>query len=155
MQACRGTESPCGRPHGEGTGSDQGMSEWRGCVRRRGSRRGEGSDRQACSPAWALYSMSTAPTAGSIHVELKWARPSGGVQVKYGATSTLGFSKHLLLLHPCAPQVSYLSRTVTSWRCASLSSPHPGYPSSQSSPVHCDGAEFRDGVECAARFVAV
>lgn len=110
VQACRGTESPCGRPHGEGTGSDQGMSEWRGCVRRRGSRRGEGSDRQACSPAWALYSMSTAPTAGSIHVELKWARPSGGVQVKYGATSTLGFSKHLLLLHPCAPQVSYLSR---------------------------------------------
>lgn len=46
-------------------------------------------------------------------------------------------------------------QTVTSWRCASLSSSHPEYLNSQSSPVHCDGAEFRDGVECAARFVAV
>ena len=84
------------------------MSEWRSGVRRRGSHRGEGSDRHACSPARALYSMSSAPKAGSIHVQLNWARPAGCVEVEYGAT--LGSTKHLLLLLPRAPQVSYLPK---------------------------------------------
>ncbi|KAK5906791.1 hypothetical protein CesoFtcFv8_004702 [Champsocephalus esox] len=47
------------------------------------------------------------------------------------------------------------AQTGTSWMCASLSSSSAEYPSSKSSPVHCNGAESRDTVDYAARCVAV
>lgn len=137
----RGLEATRGCPSGEG------RELWRG------SRRGVDSDRQACSPARALYSMSTAPTAGSIHVGLNWARPAGSVEVEY------------MELHPQWDQlnicwsfihVRHRSHTCPNGDLLEVRIPLVSEVQNLRAPSHHRSTltvvEFRDAVEHAARF---